>query len=136
MSQPSLSLCGHRHASYLLSVVGYDTAMFTRQPGMTITLRTVLSFGNFWTVCPFILDILEVFGSVLVMNIGTLRKNIVLEVFDFQQLQDCLQDYSKPRDKIRLLIAKGDILRVKKGLSGYKLQPTKAGTTILLTKLP
>ncbi len=38
------------------------------------------------------------------------------EVFDFRQLQNALQDYAKPRDKISLLLASGDVVRVKKGL--------------------
>jgi len=45
-----------------------------------------------------------------------IKKRINRDVFDYQQLLECLKTYSKPRDKIRQLVADGDITRVKKGL--------------------
>ena len=47
------------------------------------------------------------------------RKRIDRDVFDYQQLLHCLTDLSKPRDKIRRLLAKGDIVRIKKGLYAF-----------------
>ena len=45
-----------------------------------------------------------------------IRQHINRDVFDYQQLTDCLASLRKPRDKIRRLLAKGDIIRIKKGL--------------------
>jgi len=45
-----------------------------------------------------------------------IRRTIGTDVFDYQQLMDCLAAYSKPRDKIRSLIRAGEIIRVKKGI--------------------
>jgi len=45
-----------------------------------------------------------------------IRETISQEVFDFQTLSNSLREYRKPRDKIRALLAAGDIIRVKKGL--------------------
>ena len=53
------------------------------------------------------------------MNIGMLRRKIPQEIFTYQQLLTYLQDYSKPRDKISLLLAAGDIIRIKKGLYAF-----------------
>ena len=38
-------------------------------------------------------------------------------MFDYQQLTGCLTHLSKPRDKIAKLLAKGDIVRIRKGLT-------------------
>lgn len=46
----------------------------------------------------------------------SLRKTIRREEFDYQSLLDALHDYAHPRDRISDLIAKGVIVRVKKGL--------------------
>ena len=48
--------------------------------------------------------------------IDEIRRAIRTDVFDYQQLMGCLQDYAKPRDKIGALLRVGDIVRVKKGL--------------------
>ena len=45
-----------------------------------------------------------------------IRLQLGREVFDYQQLTDCLAHLSKPRDKIAKLLAKGDIERIRKGL--------------------
>ena len=56
-----------------------------------------------------------------------LRRRVDREVFDYRQLVDCLQEYSKPRDKIGALLAANAIVRVKKGLyvfgEPWRLQP-------------
>lgn len=49
-------------------------------------------------------------------TITALRKAIPWEEFDYQALLTALSDYKHPRDKISSLLAKGIILRVKKGL--------------------
>ena len=49
-------------------------------------------------------------------EIAQIRQQIHRDVFDYQQLVACLRDLSKPRDKIGRLLAKGEIVRVKKGL--------------------
>lgn len=48
--------------------------------------------------------------------ISILRKTIPWEEFDYQALLQALRDYAHPRDKITDLLAKGVIVRVKKGL--------------------
>ncbi|HHO75199.1 MAG TPA: hypothetical protein ENN05_02080 [Deltaproteobacteria bacterium] len=48
--------------------------------------------------------------------IDKIRNRISREEFDYQMLLDCLQGYSRPRDKISDLIKKGHIIRIKKGL--------------------
>ena len=45
-----------------------------------------------------------------------MRSGVDSDVFDYQQLTDCLTDYAKPRDKIRAMLKAGEIIRVKKGL--------------------
>jgi hypothetical protein len=40
-------------------------------------------------------------------------------VFAYQQLVACLAQLSKPRGKIAKLLAKGDILRIRKGLYAF-----------------
>lgn len=45
-----------------------------------------------------------------------LRKRIHRDIFDYQQLVACLDPFSKPRDKIRRLLSRGEFIRVKKGL--------------------
>lgn len=56
-----------------------------------------------------------------------LRKKIPLEEFDYQALMGALSDYASPRDKVTSLLAKGVIIRVKKGLyifgSEYRKRP-------------
>ena len=48
--------------------------------------------------------------------ITSLRRAIPWEEFDYQILLNALRDYAHPRDKISSLLAKGIIIRVKKGL--------------------
>ena len=48
--------------------------------------------------------------------IDDIRRTVNTDVFDYQQLMDCLQGYAKPRDKIRAMLRAGEIVRVKKGL--------------------
>jgi hypothetical protein len=56
-----------------------------------------------------------------------LRKTTPWEEFDYQALLSALQDYAYPRDKITDLLAKGIIVRVKKGLyvfgDAYRTRP-------------
>lgn len=49
-------------------------------------------------------------------TIEDIRRAIETDVFDYQQLMDCLASYAKPRDKIRALLKAGEIVRVKKGI--------------------
>lgn len=59
--------------------------------------------------------------------ISSLRKTIPWEEFDYQALLQALKDYAYPRDKITDLLAKGVIVRVKKGLyvfgDDYRTRP-------------
>ena len=48
--------------------------------------------------------------------VDDLRQSIDSDVFDYQQLMDCLASYSKPRDKIRAMLKAEEIIRAKKGL--------------------
>ncbi len=45
-----------------------------------------------------------------------LRKYITNEEFDYLTLLQYLKDYKQPRDKIKKLLRKGDIIRIKKGI--------------------
>ena len=49
-------------------------------------------------------------------GIDDIRRAVNTDVFDYQQLMDCLRDYAKPRDKIRAMLKAGEIVRVKKGI--------------------
>ena len=59
--------------------------------------------------------------------IENIRKEIPQEEFDYQMLLYVLRDYARPRDKISVLLRKGLIIRVKKGLyifgDGYQRRP-------------
>jgi hypothetical protein len=48
--------------------------------------------------------------------IDDMRRAVDTDVFDYQQLMDCLQGYAKPRDKIRAMLKAGEFVRVKKGI--------------------
>ncbi len=50
------------------------------------------------------------------MTNSLLIKSIPYEEFDYQTLLDSLHGYAQPRMKISAMLAKGDIVRVKKGL--------------------
>lgn len=50
------------------------------------------------------------------MTNALLQKSIPYEEFDYQTLLGAIQGYAKPRMKISGMLAKGDIVRVKKGL--------------------
>lgn len=45
-----------------------------------------------------------------------IREQVRTEVLDYQQLVACLSGYSKPRDRIGVLLADGSLIRVRKGL--------------------
>ena len=45
-----------------------------------------------------------------------LRRLVVAEEFDYPLLMNCLNQYSKPRDKVTRWLKSGAIIRVKKGL--------------------
>lgn len=53
---------------------------------------------------------------MITMTNAQLLKNIPYEEFDYQTLLDALHGYARPRMKISGMLAKGDIVRVKKGL--------------------
>ena len=59
--------------------------------------------------------------------IEQIRKRIQYEEFDYQTLMDCLEGYSRPRDKLSDLLRKEDIVRIKKGLyvfgNDYRRRP-------------
>jgi predicted transcriptional regulator of viral defense system len=50
------------------------------------------------------------------MNFELFRREVNLEVFDYQLLVSYLKGLKKPRDKVSALITEGKIVRVKKGL--------------------
>jgi hypothetical protein len=56
-----------------------------------------------------------------------MRLQLGRDVFDYQQLTACLAHLSKPRDKIAKLLARGDIVRIRKGLyvlgRAYRREP-------------
>jgi hypothetical protein len=45
-----------------------------------------------------------------------LRQRVGREEFDYQALMAALPEYANPRDKVTVLLRRGDIIRVKKGL--------------------
>ena len=45
-----------------------------------------------------------------------LRQTIGREEFDYQALVNALSEYANPRDKVTVLLRRGDIIRIKKGL--------------------
>lgn len=45
-----------------------------------------------------------------------LRRQVNGEIFDYQILKDALAGYAAPRDHLTILLKKGDVIRVKKGL--------------------
>jgi hypothetical protein len=53
---------------------------------------------------------------MVIMTNALLLKSIPYEEFDYQTLLDALHGYAQPRMKISAMLAKGDIIRVKKGL--------------------
>ena len=55
----------------------------------------------------------------MILGIAQLRQQIERDVFDYQQLTACLSAFNKPRDKIRRLLASGEIVRIKKGLYAF-----------------
>lgn len=48
-----------------------------------------------------------------------IRQQIERDILDYQQLVSCLADFRKPRDKIRRLLARGELIRIKKGLYAF-----------------
>lgn len=50
------------------------------------------------------------------MNFEQFRRDVQVEVFDYQLLTKYLQDLKKPRDKVSALVADGKLIRLKKGL--------------------
>ena len=53
---------------------------------------------------------------MVVMTSTLLLNSIPYEEFDYQTLLDSIHGYARPRMKISAMLAKGDIVRVKKGL--------------------
>jgi len=66
-----------------------------------------------------------------------LRQSIPFEEFDYQALMGALSAYARPRDKVTDLLAKGVIVRVKKGLYifGEKWRRTPYSREILANLL-
>ena len=52
---------------------------------------------------------------------------------DYQQLETCLQSYSRPRDKISAWLRTGELIRIKKGL--YVFSPSISGGSYSLPYL-
>jgi len=52
-------------------------------------------------------------------EITNIRERLTQEIIDYQALMDCLREYRKPRDCIRRLVTKGDIVRIRKGLYAF-----------------
>jgi predicted transcriptional regulator of viral defense system len=50
------------------------------------------------------------------MNFEKFRREVKVDVFDYQLLANYLSELKKPRDKVASLIAEGKLVRVKKGL--------------------
>ncbi len=50
------------------------------------------------------------------MNFELFRREVDVEIFDYQLLAKYLHDLRKPRDKVSSLIEEGKIIRLKKGL--------------------
>ncbi len=53
------------------------------------------------------------------IDIAYIRRRIARDVFDYQELATILGELRKPRDKIRRLLARGDIVRIRKGLYAF-----------------
>jgi hypothetical protein len=50
------------------------------------------------------------------MTVMDIRDRAPTDVLDYQQLVSFLRDYAKPRDRISVLMATGDLIRLRKGL--------------------
>lgn len=50
------------------------------------------------------------------MNFANFRKQVEIEVFDYQLLADHMKELKNPRDKVSALVRSGNIIRLKKGL--------------------
>ena len=59
------------------------------------------------------------FSGIPMVATAEIRLQLGRDVFDYQQLTACLSHLSKPRDRIAKLIAKGDIVRIRKGLYAF-----------------
>jgi len=53
---------------------------------------------------------------IIMSAIEQIRKAVSQDVFDYTQLMHALNNYSKPRDVVTLLIRKGRLMRIRKGL--------------------
>lgn len=63
------------------------------------------------------LDILVLIWHILIMNVALdISRSPGNNVVDYQQVTSMLGDYAKPRDRISVLLEKGDLVRVRKGL--------------------
>ena len=52
------------------------------------------------------------------MDFELFRREVGIEIFDYQLLAKYLHDLKKPRDKVSALIEEGKLIRLKKGLYG------------------
>ena len=60
--------------------------------------------------------LIAIVQEMVIMTNTLLTKSIPFEEFDYQTLLDSVRGYAQPRMKISGMLAKGDIIRVKKGL--------------------
>ena len=56
------------------------------------------------------------YQKVIMASIFDIRKKVPEDIFTYQQLVDCLSQYRKKRDRISEFLARGEIIRIKKGL--------------------
>ena len=72
-------------------------------------------------------------------DIALHRAQIERDIFDYQQLESCLREFRKPRDQITGLLARGHVIRVRKGLYTFAAAPrsvvslSRASFTVLRT---
>ncbi len=67
-------------------------------------------------LCPLLLDIMDykqVFNMVTVLE---MQKAAGRDVLDYQQVMSFLKDYAKPRDRISTLLARKELVGVRRGL--------------------
>lgn len=69
-----------------------------------------------WTYYVVNCYIVAITPEMVIMTNALLLKSIPYEEFDYQTLLDAVRGYARPRMKISAMLAKGDIIRVKKGL--------------------
>src|SRR6266568_5784246 len=84
-------------------------------PVLYILFISIVCLFNVDLLCR-IMYIISITSEPAKMMTEPLLKRIPYEEFDYQTLLDVIKRYAQPRMKISSLLAKGDIVRVKKGL--------------------